>query len=397
MKLLVAWDDPQEADLIQMYLTASGNDVVLTSDVDNLLSHARGGAGWDALLMPASFPDWDRGYDLFMQVRERLPDCPVIGACQSQDLFRIARFLMQGMRSYILRDQGQDFVFLLQVTIESVVHAVQAERERKLAERLREEVDSVRKLQESIIPQVIRPPEGYSICARYEPAQIRILGGQPVVMAGGDYYNVLTTGGSDDAILLVGDASGHGMKACMSVMTMHTLVRMIRTSDHRNTAAFVAEVNQMLCEQSIVTGDGGFITLLYGTLLAERNELIWTSAGHPPPLLHDLETNTVTLLGNDDDGGLPLGIVNDATYVQCVSSIPRHSRVLFYTDGLLEAFSDNGNGHCEFGLEGTIETLRRCRQRPLAEAMQELFDASLAFTDGAGRHDDTSVLLVERF
>src|SRR6188768_4242077 len=98
MKLLIAWDDPQEAELIQIYLTASGNDVAVASDVDEFLSQASGSLAWDAILMPANFPDWERGYDLFVQVRERLPDCPVIGACQSQDLFRIARFLMQGMR-----------------------------------------------------------------------------------------------------------------------------------------------------------------------------------------------------------------------------------------------------------------------------------------------------------
>src|SRR5262249_39980002 len=163
---------------------------------------------------------------------------------------------------------SQDFVFLLQSTVESVVQAVQAERERKIAERLREEIDSVRKLQESIIPRNLPAPPGYTICARYESSQIRVLGGQPVAMAGGDYYDVFTSDGSD-AVLLVGDASGHGMKACMSIMTMHTLVRMIRGQSYRRTSAFVAEVNRLLSEHGILTGDGGFITLLYGVLISE--------------------------------------------------------------------------------------------------------------------------------
>ena len=92
--------------------------------------------------------------------KSALPDCPVIGACHSGDMVKLARFLGQGMRAYVLRDQGQDFVFLLQVTVESVVQAVQAERERKIAEKLREEVESVRKLQESIIPRDMKVPDG---------------------------------------------------------------------------------------------------------------------------------------------------------------------------------------------------------------------------------------------
>ena len=42
---------------------------------------------------------------------------------------------------------------------------------------------------------------------------------------------------------MLGDAAGHGVKACMSIMTMHTLVRMMRRHEYRDTAHFVAEIN----------------------------------------------------------------------------------------------------------------------------------------------------------
>ena len=395
MKLLIGWDKPQEAELIQLYLTASGNEVELALNPDDFEQRAVKGRHFDAVLMPTDFPDSERGFVIFHAIQQAQPDCPVIGACHSEDLFRIARFLLHGMRSYVLRDRSQDFVFLLQTTVESVIRAVQAERERRITERLREEIDSVRKLQESIIPRDPQAPRGYSICARYEPAQIRVLGGQPVVMAGGDYYDVFSMS-EHSAVLLVGDASGHGMKACMSIMTMHTLVRMIRGSNYRATSAFVAEVNRMLCDQSIVTGDGGFITLLYAVLAADRHEIEWTSAGHPVPLLHNLETNDVTPLAGDDAGGVPLGIIADESYAHCTSPVPPRSRVLFYTDGLVEAFADDEGEHREFGCAGVIETLRKCRHETAAATMGALFDASSQFTAGSGRHDDTSVLLIER-
>jgi hypothetical protein len=40
--------------------------------------------------------------------------------------------------------------------------------------------------------------------------------------------------------------------------------------------------------------------------------------------------------------------------------------------------------------------LQACRQKSLDETQHELFEASFRFTRGAGRHDDTSVLLIER-
>jgi len=395
MKLLVGWDDAQEAELINLYLGASDNDVSLATGADELERLAANGTNWDAVLMPTNFPDWDRGYDALVQIQKALPECPVIGACPAGEMVKLARFLVQGMRSYVLRDQTQEFVFLLQMTVESVVQAVQAERERKISEKLREEVESVRKLQESIIPRDMKVPAGYSICARYEPSQLRVLGGLPVAMAGGDYYDVFSID-EQNAVLLVGDASGHGMKACMSIMTMHTLVRMIRNNSYQNPSTFVAEVNRMLAEQSIVTGDGGFITLLYGILVGDRHELQWSSAGHPIPLLQDLDTNQVIPLAADDAGGCPLGITLEDTYSPCVSPIPPRSRLLLFTDGLVEAFTDDESGHVEFGVAGVIGVLQACREKSLEETLHELFEASFQFTRGAGRHDDTSVLFIER-
>lgn len=91
--------------------------------------------------------------------------------------------MAHGMNAYVIRDSSGDFVFMLQALLESTHEAVRAVRDQDLAAKLREEVESVRKLQASLIPQDLEAPEGYEICGRYEPSQIRVLGGQPVTMA----------------------------------------------------------------------------------------------------------------------------------------------------------------------------------------------------------------------
>ena len=111
----------------------------------------------------------------------------------------------------------------------------------------------------------MQTPSGYTASARYEPSQVTVVGDQPVIMAGGDYYDLFCPDGHT-LIALIGDASGHGLKACMSIMTMHTLVRMLAGDRFRDTAAFVTEINQRLCENSIVQSGGGFITLLYASV-----------------------------------------------------------------------------------------------------------------------------------
>ena len=395
MRFLVGWDEPSEAELISLYLNVDGIEATIADDGEHLLQLAGNGTSWDAILVTTDTPDTATAFEHFKKVRQAAPNSPVVGACQADAVFSVAQFMTNGLRTYVIRDVAGDYMFLLRATLESTVEAVRSERERLVSEKLRQEIESVRKLQESIIPATLHSPDGYNICARYESSQIRVMGGQPVTLAGGDYYDVFMFD-DNSIVLLVGDASGHGMRACMSIMTMHTLVSTIRDRKFEDTASFVADINRWLCEQAIVYDEGGFITLLYAILRTDTNELQWTSAGHPVPILQHLDDNRIELLGTVDHGGLPLGVLSDAEYETYTSKIPPNSRLLIYTDGLEEAFPDGGDVHGEFGIKGIMETMGASPDSKIEDAMQQLFDASNAFTEGAGRHDDTSVVMLDR-
>jgi serine phosphatase RsbU (regulator of sigma subunit) len=309
------------------------------------------------------------------------------------EIYPLSRFIRHGLRSYIVRDDEREYLFLLQTLLESTLAAKRAEQTRILADRLREEVDSVRKLQESILPRDLRAIPRYNVAARYEPSQIRVSDGQPVVLAGGDYYHVFRLE-NRRMVALVGDASGHGMKACMSIISMHTLINQFHEHHQRPPHEFVSEINRKLCGDELITGEGGFITLLYG--FVEDDVFHWTSAGHPVPLLQRLDGGEFFELGDlKVDTGAPLGLFEEAEYQTISSPIPPQGRVLIYTDGLIEAFPDRTSPP-EFGLGGVKRVLAEHQSAPLPKALAALFDASSAFTEGAGRHDDTSLLMFER-
>ena len=395
MRILVGWDDVSQGETIGLILSVDDTEAVVATTPLQLLEYARTDQEWDVVLLAIGGQDSQTNLEMFLDVRRALPEVPVVGACHPNDVIRMARFLTQGMKAYVLRDTSNDFIFLLHATLLNTVEAVQAEREREIAEKLREEIDSVRKLQESIIPADVISPNGYRIVARYEPSQIRVFGGQPVVMAGGDYYEVFRI---DDrhTIVLVGDASGHGMKACMSIMTMHTLISMIRSEGYSDVSGFVAKVNRRLCEQSFIQNGGGFITVLYGVLDTHTHRFTWTSAGHPIPLLMSRTDGSVTPLGPHESGGLPLGLYEEAEYETNVAELPQDSRLLIYTDGVIEAFGEVEGRHVEFGIDGVTRTLAQHRSGTVETSMQAIFDDSHDITNGAGRHDDTSVVLIDR-
>lgn len=396
MRILVGWDNPEQADLISMYLGIGEHDIEVALGATALLERLTAGDEWDVVFLSITLPDVDTAFDTFQDIRRLRPDLPIVGACDTADVFRIVRFMTHGMCAYAIRDTNGDYMFMLLAVLESAVESVKALRDQQVSEKLREEVQAVRKLQESMIPAHIDAPAGCKILARYEPSQIRVAGGRVVTMAGGDYYDVFTLD-DNHVVLLVGDASGHGMKAAMSIMVMHTLVRMIRTQRYQNTAAFVTEINNQLCQHSIVQEEGGFITLAYGLLTLSTNELQWTSAGHPIPLVQDLDTGEIKPLAPDNVAGLPLAIYPDVDYDTIHSQLPSNYRLLFYTDGLQEAFPDHKPVKTgEFGVAGIMQTLASKRGVPAVESLQALFDDSEAYTEGSGRHDDTSAVMLER-
>jgi serine phosphatase RsbU (regulator of sigma subunit) len=396
MRILVAWDSPSEAELLGLYLGGGDNEVVMVDSGDALLERARAEI-WDVVLMSLTYPQTvEQGFELFTRLGPLLMDTPLVVACRPSEMINLPRFLIRGLRYYLYRDPQSDYVFLLLSTLESAIAAQRAEEARKLAEHLRREINGVRLLQEAIIPRGLEPPAGYLAAARYEPAQLTMMGGQPVIMAGGDYYDLFKAN-DHTLVALVGDASGHGLKACMSIMTMHTLIRMLGTARFGDTAGFVTEINSLLCTNSIVQSGGGFITLLYLTVDTTTHRVAWTSAGHPPALLQRLGSNEVEQVGSNADGGLPLGITDGMPYDAFAFEMPPNSRLLLYSDGLTDALAPGETaGGAAFGVPGIIEALRSCRDRPLEEALEHLFEASSRYTGGVGRHDDTSVLLLER-
>jgi sigma-B regulation protein RsbU (phosphoserine phosphatase) len=394
MQVLVGWDNPTEAETIGLFLNVGDIQAKITTDPEEFENAAAMGV-WDVILMALNFPSLEKSFALFTKVRALQPEAPVLGACYQGEVVHLARFMSHGLHNFVTRDANGEFILLLGSVIESANQAVLAQRSKQLAERLREEIESVRQLQESVIPRDIPTPPGYRIAARYEPAQIRVLGDQPVILAGGDYYDIFSMD-SKNLILLVGDAAGHGIKACMSIMTMRTLIHMIQDKSYVDTAHFVAEVNQRLASKAIVQDEGGFITMMYCTLNTATHRLQYTSAGHPMPLLHNLRTNEVITLGSEAEAGMPLGIDPNETYHSVSVDMPEDSRLLIFSDGLTDAFPAGGDMYDQFGEKGIIKCLQSARDLSLDEALDKLFVDSQAFTQGSGRHDDTSAVLVER-
>ena len=190
MRILLFWDDLGEAELINMYLnpdadeatteTGKKSESLAVTSSEDFYAALEDKSGWDVFLLNLSWDDPTVGMEYFKAARRSQPDSPIVGACRPDEVIQLAGYITKGLRSYLIRDEAKDYIFLIQTTLESAVESVKAERERIISEKLREEIDSVRRLQESILPEKIVCPEPYTVSARYESSQIRVIGGLPL-------------------------------------------------------------------------------------------------------------------------------------------------------------------------------------------------------------------------
>jgi DNA-binding response OmpR family regulator len=136
MKILVAWDDPKEAEVLGLYLSTGENNATVTKTADDFLklSHQE---KWDAVLMALTFPtNPEESFALFEKTRQEFFEIPVIVAYRPTELVHLLRFLNHGLRFQLARDNQADFVFMVLSTLESAQATMRALKANTKFERL---------------------------------------------------------------------------------------------------------------------------------------------------------------------------------------------------------------------------------------------------------------------
>jgi hypothetical protein len=216
---------------------------------------------------------------------------------------------------------------------------------------LEQEFRSAQEVQQLLIPAIPPSTPGFTVETVYLPAS----------EVGGDFFQVLP---ADDGSLLivVGDVSGKGLKAAM---TVSTIVGALRNEKDRQPAQVLAHLNRVLNGQ--ITG---FATCT-AALIAADGAMTVANAGNVAPYCNGEELAI--------DPGLPLGITADPDYSETSYQLYPDDRLIFVSDGVVEAT----NEHRElFGFQRTQAISTRSASA-IAEAAKQF-----------GQQDDISVLSV---
>lgn len=243
-----------------------------------------------------------------------------------------------------------------------VTVAVLQMREARRQAHLEQEIRSAQEVQQVLIPAEVPSIPGLIVSSVYKPA----------AEVGGDFFQVIPPASDDPedgTLIIVGDVSGKGLKAAMTVSLIVGTVRTLAEST-RSPAAILGGLNRRLLGRI----QHGFATCLV-LHIDSRGNCILANAGHLSPYRDEKEWEV--------PASLPLGLSPLAEYEEVRVHLKETETLTFLTDGVLEARNQKGE------LYGFERLAALMHERPTVEQVAE---AACSF----GQEDDITVLSVTR-
>lgn len=268
-------------------------------------------------------------------------------------------------------------------------------------ERIDHEMQTVGRLQRSLLPGEMPRISSLDLAAHYEPS----------TRAGGDYYDVFDFGGGRWGILLA-DVCGHGPPAAVLMAITHSLAHMfckqhvasiVRGDETAPCPAAALEYLNENLEARYTRSNGSFVTAFFAVFDEHTRTLSFASAGHNPPRVKRCSDGSTFVLDSRVGGmscqtggdasllGLPLGIEPGVAYVSYSTRLAVGDQIVFYTDGITEARNPAGE---LFGTDRLDHAIEDCRID--AEGMIRAIIASVdQFADGRAQEDDRTILVAK--
>lgn len=230
-------------------------------------------------------------------------------------------------------------------------------------------IDMARELQTSLLPATRPPGPDPAVAWRSIPADA----------VGGDFYDVLA-GPHEDVFLVIGDVSGRGPTAALFMAMTSCLLRIL-APDAPGPGFLLEMANRILYPH--LRRRGLLVTAQCVRYRPAAGQITLASAGHLWPYAN-VNGHYVELPAE----GVPLGILPEAAYPESTTAIGHASRLVMYTDGVVESKGTSGEMYGFDRLRARLEAMRSEHPERIVASVVEDVQAF-----AAGRPaDDVSVV-----
>ena len=259
----------------------------------------------------------------------------------------------------------------LQIHIRDLVATTSAK------ERIEGELSIAHDIQMSILPKMLPPfphREEFSLFAVIEPAK----------EVGGDFYDFFQLD-DDHLCLVVADVSGKGVPASLFMAVTKTLIKATARMD-LSPAEILSRVNDQMARDN---DQSMFVTVFCAVLDLRDGALVYTNAGHNPPLLIPRQGPPHYFPKTRQ---LVIGAVEDYPYQAETMRLTPGDRLLLYTDGVTEAMNLQDELYDEQRLLAVCNELQG---EPIFDLVKGTVASIKAFAGTAPQSDDITLMAIE--
>jgi sigma-B regulation protein RsbU (phosphoserine phosphatase) len=254
--------------------------------------------------------------------------------------------------------------------------------------RMKRDLKAAARIQQALLPTAVPATDGFCYAWRHRPCD----------ELAGDTLNLFQLDRRHVGLYVL-DVSGHGVPAALLSVTLSRWLSSTSGQtclysdeagpDADRRAAGPAEVAERLNHQFRINPEiPQYFTLVYGVLDTDTRELRLVTAGNLPPV----HAPSGSMPSQVEINGYPIGIVNRPDYEEKVLQLSPGDRVLFYTDGIVEAENREGE---QLGVERLINRLADSSDSSLDESLESLLATVESWRDGKLLEDDISLLAIE--
>jgi sigma-B regulation protein RsbU (phosphoserine phosphatase) len=201
---------------------------------------------------------------------------------------------------------------------------------------------------------------------------------------GGDLFDFFIR--DEKLYFSIGDVAGKGVPAALVMAVARS---MFRSASMSNTSPklIVESINRSVCQSN---DSFMFVTLFMGVLDLSNGRLLYTNAGHEPPVLVG-GAHTRFLNANSN---IPVGLRPDWEYTEQRSIIDRDTTLFLYTDGYTEAETVERE---QFGKQRMCDEALRLSAENLDSRtfVQKIRKAERVFVNFIPQGDDISLLAIK--
>jgi phosphoserine phosphatase RsbU/P len=266
---------------------------------------------------------------------------------------------------------NRELLQTLAIEASTVLENARLLEEERVRQRIEEELDLARRIQQSLLPASLPDAGWFRVCGSSEASH----------QVGGDYFDVAQKSAGCWS-LVVADVAGKGVSSAL--MASFLQGAFLSASGSEPIPELMARINAFLFERSEY---GKYATMFYATL-DRSGALTYANAAQCTPYLLRKDGEIEAF----ESTCRPLGLLPEGDFPSEQQQLQAGDRLIVYSDGVTEARNDAGEF---FGRKRLRQLVQSVAGESCAAMLANIRDAIAEFTAGAEAEDDITIVVVE--